>query len=292
MEEIRKLKLPKSFDEQLEILLKHNMIIEDRDKAIDILNKVNYYRFNGYALRFKKNNRYIDGTTFGKIHSIYQFDKSLRHSLMEALEIIEISLRTSIEYNLAQRHGSEAHLNQTIFVNKRYHAEFVACLTKELERNSKELFVKHHIINYNNKFPIWVVLELSSFGTLSKMYKNLVVPEQKVISKHFCNLNYSLLTGGIYHLSYVRNICAHHSRIYDKNLRILPKLHKKYDKYEIDKTKIFASILVIKEFLLYRNKTEWDMFHIKIESLIEAYQGVINLDSIGFKPEWREILNL
>lgn len=40
MEEIRKLKLPKSFDEQLEILLKYNMIIEDRDKAIDILRNI------------------------------------------------------------------------------------------------------------------------------------------------------------------------------------------------------------------------------------------------------------
>lgn len=286
------LKDPRTLEEQVNILKEHGMKIEDKENAIKILSKINYYRFNSYALHKKKNNRYIDGTSFIDTYRLYEFDKKLRNSIMSILETIEIAIKTNIAYNISNRHGADAHTKSEIFKNEELHRGFLEELDKEIHRNRKEEFVKHHKNKYNGNFPVWVIIELASFGVVSRMYSNLVTEEQKVISRSCIGLDFKLLLGGLPNLTHIRNICAHYSKIYNRKINILPKLHKKYNKYNIDKTKIFATILVIKEFAIKNNNIEWDMFLIQLESLIEAYSDVVDLDLIGFKNEWEEILYL
>lgn len=287
------LKSPKTLEEQVNILKEHGMEIEDEEFAINVLSKINYYRFVSYALHKKRNKRYIQRTSFNDTYRLYEFDKKLRNSLMNILESIEVSIKTNIAYNIANRHGAEGHVKSEIFKNEKLHSEFLEKLYKEVERNKKEPFVIHHKSNYKGRFPIWVIIELASFGAVSRMYSNLLREDQRVIAKSWVNLDYKLLLGGLPNLSYIRNICAHYKKIYNRKLTIIPRLHKKYNKYNIDKTKIFASILVIKEFTIRNNnEREWDMFLIQLESLIETYSDVVDLDLIGFTKRWREILNL
>lgn len=286
------LKNPRTLEEQVNILKEHGMKIEDKENAIKILSKINYYRFVSYALHKKKNDRYISGTRFIDTYRLYEFDKKLRNIIMSILETIEIAIKTNIAYNISNRHGSDAHTKNEIFKDEKLHSGFLKELDKEVYRNRKESFVKHHKDKYNGKFPIWVIIELASFGMVSRMYSNLIREEQRIISRSWADLDFKLLLGGLPNLAHVRNICAHYSKLYNRKINILPKLHKKYNKYDIDKTKIFASILVIKEFTIKNNNNEWDMFLIQLESLIEAYSDVVNLELIGFKSEWKEILYL
>ena len=72
------LKKPLTFDEQLDKLSIHGMIITDREKAKDILKRLNYYRFTGYALQFRQKpygSGYIEGTTFETVYHLYKVDE-------------------------------------------------------------------------------------------------------------------------------------------------------------------------------------------------------------------------
>lgn len=116
-----KLKDPKSFEDQLEILKSRNMKVEDDKKSIEVLRMANYYRITAYVLQFKNENGYIEGTSFNNMYQLYKFDKRLRHILLEILESIEISLRTYIAYHLSLKYGAEAHKNEEIFNCKEYY---------------------------------------------------------------------------------------------------------------------------------------------------------------------------
>lgn len=101
------LKPPRTFDEQIEILRSRNIIINDKEKARKILSTVNYYRLTGYALHIKCGEHYMKGYTMESIFGIYSFDKRMRNILMDALETVEISMRTSIAYVVGHKYGPD-----------------------------------------------------------------------------------------------------------------------------------------------------------------------------------------
>lgn len=293
------LKDHKSFEEQVQILKSRNMKIENEEKAIEILKMTNYYRITAYALQFKTESGYVDGATFETMYKLYKFDKRLRHIILEILESIEISLRTYMAYHLSMKYGAEAQENEQIFKNNdyykgyddnygRHHNGLIDEIRSEILKSRKELFVKHHLNKYNGHFPIWVVVELFSFGMLSKTYMNLILEDQKAISKNCFDINYKLLESWLNNLSYIRNICAHYGRLYNKKMTITPMIHNKYKKDNIVLNRFFISILAIKE--LTKNIPEWATFKIQLETLIHEYIDVIDLELIGFPENWSEIL--
>lgn len=203
-------------------------------------------------------------------------------------------------YHLSIKYGAEAHNNENIFKNKDYyngyddvngkhHNGLIDEIRNEINKNRKELFVKHHLNKYNGHFPIWVVIELFSFGMLSKTYGNLILEDKKAIAKECFNINYQLLESWIKHLSYIRNICAHYGRLYNKKMAITPMIHNKYKNDMLALNKVFTTILAIKE--LTKNITEWNIFRIQLETLICEYKDVIDLELIGFPSNWSEILS-
>lgn len=163
-------------------------------------------------------------------------------------------------------------------------------ISKEIKRNYREPFVIHHKEKYNGKFPIWAVIELISFGALSRMYSNLKREDQRIVSRELLGLDYKLLVAGLLHLSYVRNICAHYGRLYNKKFVVFTRLHKKYSKYNVEGNSLLATILTIKE--LMPNKDEWEVFKIQLEALIEENENIIDLKLIGFLESWKEILEI
>lgn len=297
-----KLKEPKSFEDQVQILKSRNMKIENEEKAIEILKMTNYYRITAYALQFKTRNGYIEGATFETMYKLYKFDKRLRHIILEILESIEISLRTYMAYHLSMKYGAEAQENEHIFKNIDYYKGYddsngnhrkglLDEIRSEIQKNRKELFVKHHINKYKGHFPIWVAVELFSFGMLSKTYRNLILEDQKAISKNCFNINYQLLESWLSNLSYIRNICAHYGRLYNKKMAITPMIHNKYKKDNIVLNRLFISILAIKELTKNISESEWNTFRIQLEALINDYIDVIDLELIGFPENWSEILS-
>lgn len=285
-----KLKEPKTFEQQIDILEERGIIIEDRESAKRILSMINYYRLTAYALQFKLENKYIGDIKFDTLYKLYNFDKKMKNLIIGALESIEISIRTYIAYTLAHKYGADSYTKSEIFENEKYHSGLMKEISKEIKRNYREPFVIHHNEKYNGKFPIWAVIELISFGALSRMYSNLKRKDQRIVSRELLGLDYKLLVAGLLHLSYVRNICAHYGRLYNKKFVVFTKLHKKYSKYNIDGNSLLATILTIKEIM--PNKDEWNVFKIQISTLIEENLHIIDLKLIGFPENWIEILEI
>jgi len=294
------IKKPKTFEEQLQILKNRNMKIDDAEEAIRLLKTTNYYRLTAYALQFKKEDNYDNKISLKNVYKLYKFDMKIRHLILEILESIEIAMRTYLAYNLSIKYGSEALENADIFkysdlyygydeVGGRHQRGLLDEIKLEISKNRKELFVKHHLRKYGGHFPIWVVVEIFSFGMLSRTYANLNIKDQKEISRNCFKVNNELLESWLSNLSYIRNICAHYGRLYNRTMAITPKLHNKYSGDKIDTNRLFISILSLKE--LTRDSSEWSTFKDQLESLICEYSDVLNLKLIGFPENWAEILS-
>ena len=196
---------------QVELLKSRGLIVNNTTKAIKILSAVNYYRLSAYSLGLRKDDIFFEGTTFEQIYQLYEFDTKLRHVLVSAIEIIEIKFRTKIAYYLAMEHDPMSYLDTSLFKDKIRHETFVAEFEREKERQKGTAFVKHYIDLYNGEMPIWVAVEICSFGMISRLFSNLKTKYQKRFVRDYLSQpqgfnNY--LISWLRCLVDVRNICA------------------------------------------------------------------------------------
>jgi abortive infection bacteriophage resistance protein len=274
-----------TFEEQVNIFRKRGLIITNEQQAIHILSRVNYYRLSAYTLSLKNGDIYNKGVTFNDLYRLYEFDKRLRHLLMEHLESIEILFRTHVAYLIAHKYGPLGYWDKENFNKEGYHSTFLKKLKKDLD-NKGELFILHHQNKYDGQFPIWVTTEVMSFGTLSKFFFNMKAEDKKVIAAKY-QVHHSLLTSWVDVLSYVRNLCAHYSRLYNKLLVRKLKLDKQI-LGSVKNNTIFSSIFVMIKLLEY---DESMTFITVLRVLMEEYADVIELQRLGFPDNWLEILN-
>lgn len=134
------------------------------------------------------------------VYRLYEFDKRLRNLIQSHLEPIEVAFRTHIAYRLAHQYGALGYLQDANFINAEYHAKFMDELKREIDRRQDELFVAHHLQKYGGQFPIWVAVEVLSFGTLSKLYANLLPEDKGSIAKGYYQAPF------IYVVSWLRSL--------------------------------------------------------------------------------------
>lgn len=239
-----------SFEEQADLLLSRGLLCSDKQKLICSLRHYNYYRLSGYCLSFEaKRHQFLTGITFEDIASAYEFDRKLRKIVMEGLELLEIQLRTSIAYHLALKYGPFAHENKdNLFCNDLNFEKWLDTIHKAAEE-SKEIFVLHFKKNYKDfpRLPIWVLVEILPFGSLSHLFSFLKKEDQKTLAQQF-NIPLTVLKSWLHTFSYLRNTCAHHGRLYDKTLSIKPKTYH-CDVINFPPEKIIYSLLSIRTML-------------------------------------------
>ncbi|MEY8414787.1 Abi family protein [Tissierella praeacuta] len=286
VEQKRHIKEPKTFREQIKILKSRNVTIDNDDFAISVLKKVNYYRLSAYMLTHKNHDGNYNNISIEEIYDIYLFDKKLRNLILPILENIEIAFRTHISYLVAHKYGALGYKDSNNFRNASYHKGMIDTFNDEIDR-SDEIFVSHHKNEYDGVFPIWVLIEVTSFGTLSKMYNNLLDEDKDEIAGKYYNTKGEFVRTWLHALSNIRNRCAHYGRLYNKNLTITPKLFKSDRKKGINNNTIFANIYIMGR--LSRDKSEWGNFVTKLSALIEEYD-VVDLKYLGFPEEWEIIL--
>ncbi len=214
-----------SYQSQIAHLLSRGLIVPNPKAAESFLSHVNYYRLSGYCLAFEESrNQFWSGVTFEDVRGAYQFDLTLRDLLTEALEVIEIDLRTCFACHFGQSHGAFGHTDSANFHHTFDHVNWVARLHEEVNRSS-ELFVEHFRNTYADypDLPIWMLMEIVSFGTLTRMYRGMDKTDQKAIAGRYGVQPIDLGTI-ILHFVYVRNLCAHHARLWDRVWDIKPSL--------------------------------------------------------------------
>ena len=210
---------------QTGMLESRGLVIADRQAVESFLAHINYYRLSGYCLAFERNrHRFFPGTTFEQLRASYDFDLAIRDLLNEALEVIEVDLRTATAYHFGEAHGAYGHTLAISFFHRFDHADWVDRLRAEVNR-SKELFVRHFQRAYTGfpDLPIWVGTEVMSFGMLSRMLSGLLNADLANIARRY-GIKAPTLKSWSHHLSYVRNLCAHHARVWDRVWSIKPDL--------------------------------------------------------------------
>ena len=184
-------KPPVSVLDQIDKLKKRGLIFGNESLALSYLSDISYYRLRAYTYPFQDNtdpnHTFIVKISFEEIIELYEFDRSLSHLVFEALEKIEIAMRTQIIYQWAMVNGSHWQVNPSLYRYPTGYANLITSLQSEINR-SNETFIEHYKKTYNNPAepPSWMSLEVSSFGLLSQMFQNLKKgPEKLAVTKHF-----------------------------------------------------------------------------------------------------------
>lgn len=278
-----------NIEEQIDNLKEIGLIIDDIEYAKSFLNDVSYFRLiKAYSLGLKpKNPDYYKGITFEEIVQLYLFNANFRQLLFAQIEKIEVNLRCRISNYFSIKYGVLGYKNADNFVNGIYYNDFVEDMEKEINRNSKAPFVKNFKTNYENgDIPFYALVELFSFGTLSKFYKNMKNTDKKAIASSF-GIGYTYLESWIENIAFVRNICAHYGRVYNVNLSKTPILYKQYIADGISNLRVFATLLCMKHIL--KNDNHWKDFVDQIELLFEKYTSV-KPKLMGFPNNWKKLL--
>ena len=211
-----------TFSDQVARLKARGLTFANEAEAESILSDISYYRLRAYTYPFQDNDDPLHpfnvDVTFEEIIELYKFDRKLSQVVFTALEKIEIALRTQVIYQWAMRHGSHWQLNPALYRNPVKYANHINSLQNEIDR-SHETFIEHYRNKYTNPTepPSWMSLEVSSFGLLSQIYSNLKKgTEKKDVATHFGLNDISILENWMLCFSNIRNICAHHGRIWNR----------------------------------------------------------------------------
>lgn len=290
------LKGPLTFEEQIEKLKSHGMIIDDEEKVKKILAEINYYRFTGYALQYRKKadeSDYKENITFEHVYRIYQFDACLRDIFRRYIEQVEIYYRTQISYGFSHIKCKEApyeqHYDENNFYNKQGYREVMDSFQKEKNYYKDSLIVKHHKIKYGSKMPLWVIVELMSFSNTSKLFSSMYKSDKEKIAKCI-GTGYATLENHLHCLSVLRNKCAHAARLYNTQFNPPAKFATEYLKKhpEVKNDSLFAYTLV----LLKRLPDAAAKLALisDIQSVIDEYKDDMDLSLIGFPTEYIKLL--
>ncbi len=287
-------------EQQIAILKDRGLVITKADRAEHYLSHISYYRLAGYWWPmqedkekhiFKKDSKFCD------VIALYSFDQELRMLIFDVIEKIEISLRTKMIYHISLEVDPWWFQNTSLFYNTGELVQTLARLDEEITR-CKDIFIKDHRRKHKDdgRFPpAWKTLELTSLGTLSKLYGNLkhTVKSKDIIAAAFGTVNHTFLPSWLQSLTQVRNYCAHHSRLWNKNLpgrpKLLPKPPNKWIT-DVPTEKEFHMLyihLCCMKYLLDVVQPE-NQFSQRLQNLLEKYKGNVDPHALGLRAGWRE----
>ncbi|WP_300678296.1 Abi family protein [Nocardioides sp.] len=221
----------RTYSEQVALLTERGMNVGDRDQAISVLRRINYYRLSGYWYPFRqltdgtRGDHFYAGTHLKDVVALYEFDVRLRAATFSVLSPIELTLRALLGHELGKIDPC-AHLTPELLgPTARRGSAYATWLTKyerELNR-SREDFVAHHRQRYGGRLPVWAAVELLDWGGLTHLYGLSPRDVQDRVASA-CGLTGPQLTSWLKSLNLVRNACAHHGRLFNRVHTITPRL--------------------------------------------------------------------
>jgi abortive infection bacteriophage resistance protein len=288
--------------EQIAQLQKRGLQIPNPALAERYLANISYYRLGEYWYVmqqdkakhiFKPNSRFTD------VIALYNFDAELRLLLFDVIEKIEISLRTKLIYHLSHEIDPWWFQNFELFNDSMALVKTLSNLQEELER-SKDVTIKNHFKNHKDdkRFPpAWKALEQTSFGALSKLYGNLkpTIKSKDTIAQELGAVNHTYLPSWLQSIAQIRNYCAHHSRLWNRNLpgtvKLLPKPPNPWinDAVNIPKQHEFIHLYVHMCLMKYLINTIHpnNNFTSRLNDLFINYPNV-DPNALGMKPNWQK----
>jgi abortive infection bacteriophage resistance protein len=287
---------PITIAQQIQQLKNRGMLFQNEITASDFLSNISYYRLKGYWWDMQLdsvNHTFLPNSSFETVLERYNFDRHLRLILFDAIERVEIALRTKMIYHMSLSYEALWYLDCNLFADSAKHTEHINHINREFDY-SQEIFIKDHKRRFpNTDAESWKTLEVVSMGTLSKLYKNInhQLPEKTVIAKEFGLHLHSELSSWLEALVYARNIIAHHSRLWSRNMvkRPIDAIATPMDNWltipltEVQKKKPFLIITA----LVYLSNKVTPGHHIKAK-ILELINDNPNVPiyKLGFLNNW------
>lgn len=307
-----------SFTEQLDLLKSRGLEVTDGETAKNYLHRLGYYRLSGYWYPFrtpipfekqsektssKREDHFFPDAKFEDAVNLYVFDKKLRLLIMDAIERIEVAVRVDIAYLLGEydtfaHHKPEfMHGNFTKKINPRTgvtsYEEWLNRYEQQVHR-SKEDFVFHYKKKYGSPLPIWVAIELWDFGLLSVFFSGMRVQDKTIIAQRYKISNWKIMESWLRTLNYARNVAAHHSRLWNRNLIDQPRLAKAGEMPDFDhltgQAHYISRVYVILCILTYLlkiicPKSAWSS---RLKNLLNEFPNskYLDISDMGFPLNW------
>ncbi len=279
-------KPPLSYDEQLDLLISRGLSIKNRNKAVAYLKNISYYRLSAYFIPFKQSDTFTRGVSFENIINLYTFDRKLRLLVLDAIEPIEVALRTQIIYHLSHKYGAFGYLDSQNFSHRFDHRKWLLSLNQVVDE-STETFISHYHSKYSQEegLPIWMAIEVISFGGLSRLLSGMKGEDQREIARRY-HLQDVVLSSWLRALVYLRNLCAHHSRLWNRTLTVTPKLPMKSSAWMgVKSNRVYGALMILQYLLGFINPaSKWKN---RLLVLLEAHPEVF-LPMMGFQHNWLE----
>jgi abortive infection bacteriophage resistance protein len=284
------------YSDQVKQLQNRGLEIKNVPRAIHLLESISYYRLSGYwypMLAHKTNHEFKEGGTFQDAFQLYSFDRELRVLVLRELEKIEVSIRAKMIYVLSHHYGPFWYQESNLFYNHIKHGKCLGNLQNEYNRSDEE-FIEAFKKKYSDPLPpSWMMLEITSFGTLSFLYSTLkpgVVKRE--IAKHF-GLNDKTFSSWIHSIVYLRNVCAHHSRLWNRIMSIQPINPRSIYKPWLQNTTVSNNRLYfILSMMLFLHQTinPGNTLSKRFKNLLIKYYNV-DVHAMGFPRDWdKELL--
>lgn len=216
---------------QIELLRERGMNVRDEKSAAFHLSHISYYRLKGYwwdmQIDFQKH-KFASSASFDDVISRYCFDKEIRPILFNAVETIEIALRTRLVYEFSEDFGGLFYERKELFTDEERYDQMRQNLYNDFMR-SNEIFATDFKEKYgkfedkrcvalSHKPESWIIFEVATFGLLSKLYKNLQhnLPAKARVANYFGLNSHKELSSWLEAITNLRNLVAHHSRVWNR----------------------------------------------------------------------------
>lgn len=303
----------KTLDEQIEILKYKGLVVNDEEYAKQVLLRENYFFLSGYRHVFMRSDdpkRYIEGTTFEELYSLFLFDRQFRNIIFKNLLIIENNLKSIISYRLSKKYGYKEHdyLKPKNFDTSPEKSRQVNDLIKKMKRqvrvNGRQHSATMHYLSNYGYIPLWVLVKVLSFGIVSELYSILRIDDRVAIAEIY-RTDIVTLSTYLPILSNYRNLCAHEDILYEnKTQKIISNtifhkllnIEKVNDEYKYGKNDLFALLIIMKQLL---TNEEIKNIVIEIDHALENLDYNLHsipiskvLDRMGFPMNWKEIANI
>jgi abortive infection bacteriophage resistance protein len=285
--------------EQISLYESRGLIFKNKAWAAQRLSFISYYRLSGYAKYFTLNNddehRFVPNTQFEDIINLYNFDRKLRLLIMDAIETIEVALRTIMSNTMSNEYGSHWYSSATHFQSSEYHDRFLSRVEEESGFNTRpgsfkekkqNSICKHYFEQYDKPPlpPSWMIAEILSIGTWSMVFEKLLKKNKKLVAKEF-DLHPELLQSWLHSVTYLRNICAHHSRCWNLHFKIAPIEQKINKKHFLPNYSLYAQLSMIQVLLgVIDKKNTWSK---NLYDLLNQYSW-IPIGKMGFPKNWEK----
>ena len=302
-------KVFKTIEEQIDILKSKGLIVEDYDKAKEILLRENYFFLNGYRSPFlvTGSKRFVDVATFEELYALFTFDRYFRNIIFKNILIVENNYKSIYSYVMSRKYGykEKDYLNPNNFVKGKEKNRQINDLIRKVKRQIRINGYQHeatsHYINNYGYIPLWVGVKVLSFGLMSEMYTVLKDEDKDEIASYY-KLSGDELSDYLSILSNYRNLCAHEDIVFNHetqkgidetrfhNLLNIPKVD---DEYIYGVHDIFALIIILKQVLTF---TDFKMMMNEIDYEIDWLSSKLRSISVqkvlyrmGFPDNYKQI---